>query len=93
LDVRNDIFDGGNTTIYIGTGMSVTEDYNDIGGVQGNNGYGVNGSTTLNTHDLNAGNPLYWDAGSANFRPQGGSPVINAGSSGLTTGNNDIGAY
>jgi hypothetical protein len=93
LDVRNDIFDGGHTTISISTGMSVTEDYNDIGGAQGNNGYSVNGSGTLNTHDLNASNPDYWDASSANFRPLGSSPVINAGLSGLTTGNNDMGAY
>jgi hypothetical protein len=93
LDVRNNIIDGGNYTMSISTGMSITENYNDIGGAQGNNGYKVNGSGTLASHDLNASNPDYWSVSNDNFRLTHGSPCISAGTSGLTTGNSDIGAY
>jgi len=100
VDVRNNIFDGGGAaTIDIGTGFaSLTEDYNDIGGLQGNMGYSVNGSSTLAPHDLNAVDPKYIDHPNqetdGNFRIDGiNSTLIDAGLSGLTTGNSDIGAY
>ncbi|MBF6569144.1 MAG: hypothetical protein IVW54_09740 [Candidatus Binataceae bacterium] len=53
----------------------------------------MDGSTILNTHDLNATDPNYADAAAEIFRLLGGSPVIGAGLSGLTAGNNDMGAY
>jgi len=101
LDLRNNIFDGGatggNGSVTIandGGYTSCTEDYNDIGGVQGNKGYvGCAGSTTLAAHDKNAVNPQYVSASTGDFDFLAGSALINAGLSGLVTGNGNIGAY
>ena len=101
LDLRNNVFDGGasggNGTMTIandGGYTSCTEDYNDIGGVQGNKGYvGCAGSTTLAAHDKNAVNPQYVSASTGVFDFLAGSALINAGLSGLVTGNTNIGAY
>ena len=73
---------------------SVTENYNDIGGAQGNAGFRVNGSSTEGPNDKSNVNPLYVNASATppNYRLQSGSPLINAGQTGLTY-NNNIGAY
>ena len=94
VDIRNDIFDGGaNHCVSITSGPgSMTEDYNDIGGAQGCSAFLFNGSSTQGSHDITS-NPSYVNAASGNFSLQAGSPCINKGLSGLTTGNNDIGAF
>lgn len=92
IDLRNNIFDGSIVSV---TGMtSATEDYNDVGGAQGNAGFLVNGSTTEGPDDKINVNPMYVDAATAppNLQLQSGSPCINAGQSGLTSSNN-MGAY
>jgi Bacterial Ig domain len=100
LDVRNNIFDGGPSNAYtlavVSTAayLTCTEDYNNIGGSQGNMAYGsCGGNTQLAPHDQNSVNPLYVDAGDGNFRLQLGSPDIGAGVAGLTAGDINIGAY
>ena len=73
---------------------SVTENYNDIGGAQGNHSFSVEGSSSYGPNDLSNVNPDYVNASASppNLHLQSGSPLINAGQSGLTS-NKDIGAY
>jgi hypothetical protein len=101
LDVRNNIFDGGASNAWtlalVGNGNAYspcTENYNNVGGSQGNKAYGsCSGSKTLSDHDQNSVDPLYVNAAGGNFRLQAGSPEIAAGLAGLTPGNNNIGAH
>jgi hypothetical protein len=102
LDIRNNILDGGTNdtwgTLDVADNSynSITEDYNNLGGEQGNTGIYVAGRTTPNTHDQNSVNPLYFDAGHAtdgNFHLSANSSEIGAGVAGLTPANPDIGAY
>jgi hypothetical protein len=100
LDVRNNIFDGGPSNAYtlavVSTAAYSTciEDYNNIGGSQGNMAYGsCGGSTQLAANDQNAVNPLYANAAAGNFQLLAGSPDIGAGLAKLTMGNSDMGAY
>jgi hypothetical protein len=95
LDIRNNIFDGGGTSstgTFTAAANTYTEDYNNIGGHQGNKGYSSNGSSSLAAHDQNAVNPLYTNEGGNDFTLQAGSPDIHAGLAGLTTSDN-IGAW
>jgi len=93
-DVRNNILD---TTdpIYVcdsyntnSCGEIKTWDYNDDGGSQGNPDSAVAGP-----HDIIGVNPVYVSETRANLHLQSGSPCINAGLPGLTSGNADMGAY
>jgi hypothetical protein len=92
IDLRNNIFDG--STIAISGVRSVTENYNDVGGQQGNAGFTINGSSAEGPNDKSNLNPDYVNAAASppNLALQSGSPLINAGQSGLTT-NKNIGAY
>jgi hypothetical protein len=92
IDLRNNIFDG--SIISVNGMTSVIEDYNDVGGAQGNAGFLVSGSTTEGPHDKNNLNPKYVDATATppNLQLTPGSPCINAGEPGLTS-SNDMGAY
>lgn len=96
IDVRNNIFDGGSYSINVsGTFASATEDYNDIGGAQGSAGFNFNGSSTKGPHDMTNVDPKYVNPGGSppNFSLQAGSPCLNAGLIGLTSGTSSIGAY
>ncbi|GEM_PF-1283377 len=105
IDIRNNIYDGaGSDSVYVPAGYgSEIEDYNDIGGSQGSPGFSFNGSTTRGSHDLycatncagSSADPLYVAPAATppNFSLQPGSPCINRGLAGLTTGNTDIGAF
>lgn len=101
LDIRNNIFDGGAFNAYTVALVSggdayspCIEDYNNVGGSQGRTGYrGCWGSHNVARHDQNSVNPLYVNAGAANFQLQTASPEIGAGFAGLTQGNHNIGAY
>jgi hypothetical protein len=109
LDIRNNIFDGFGTmslsaacngsSCYArsnsAAGSITKEDYNNIGGAQGSPGFAFNGSAVKGLHDLTNRNPLYISAGATppNFDLRAGSPCLNAGLSGLTSGNVNIGAY
>jgi hypothetical protein len=98
IDLRNNIFDG--STILVTNMTSATENYNDVGGMQSNAGFSINGSSTPGPNDIPNGmvpkpDPLYVappPASPPDFHLQTGSPCINGGQSGLT-GNNNMGAY
>jgi hypothetical protein len=97
IDVRNNIFDGAASySVSVPSGFgSHTEDYNDIGGLQGSPAFSFNGSSTQGAHDLSNANPIYKNAGGIppDFTPTPGSPIIGAGLAGLTASNSNIGAY
>jgi hypothetical protein len=90
IDLRNNIFDG--SVVSISGLHSVIENYNDIGGAQGNAGF--NSQQNEGANDLSNVNPQYLNASAnpPNFRLQSGSSLINAGQPGLTS-NANIGAY
>jgi hypothetical protein len=100
-DVRNNIADTAdpmfvcNTANYNACGEMATWDYNDDGGKTG-------GSTAASTwtnmtgqgaHDILNKDPLYVSQSTGNFHLSAGSPCLNTGLTGLTQGNNDIGAF
>jgi hypothetical protein len=89
-DVRNNILDTGNATYTPSScsNRSMTWDYNDDCGTAGTCTSGYKG-----VHDLNGLNPNYVDASAADFRLTASSPCSGAGLTGLTPGNNDMGAY
>jgi hypothetical protein len=91
-DVRNDILDTTDATYIPSTcsNRSITWDYNDNCGSQG-----TCTSSYTGPHDMNGVNPDYLNATAnpPNFHLFSVSPLINAGLPGLTSGNNDIGAY
>jgi hypothetical protein len=89
-DVRNNIFDG--SQVVLRDMNTVTENYNDIGGAQGNGGF--DSQSGEGSQDMNNTNPDYVDAGVAppKLQLRSGSPLSNAGQSGLTS-NHNIGAY
>jgi hypothetical protein len=108
IDVRNNIFDGGSTSIDVPTGSttnwaSAMEDYNNVGGVQGSSGFSFNGTSRKGAHDFCASgcsrgsvtNPRYINASALppNYGLQIGSPCLAAGLTGLTSGNANMGAY
>jgi len=107
VDVRNNIFDGSSLfslgVSASGAFASAIEDYNDIGGVQGNSSFTFNGSSSLGAHDFLNIDPKYTNASVRNFTLQLNSPVdcpvggtsngTCAGLSGLTVNNNDMGAF
>jgi hypothetical protein len=107
IDTRNNIFDGaGSYSVNVVSGYGTEkEDYNDIGGAQGSPGFTFNGSTTRGLHDLycspvgscsgSSAYPKYVNAAAypPNLNLQSGSPCLGTGLTGLTTGNNDIGAF
>ncbi len=97
IDLRNNIFDGATShSVNIGGGWSsAIEDYNDIGGAQGSPGFTFNGGATKGSHDLTNVDPKYINASASppNFGLQAGSPCLNAGLTGLTSGNSNIGAF
>jgi hypothetical protein len=88
-DVRNNILDTTDTLYEPSncSNRSMVWDYNDDGGSQGSVG-GPSGP-----HDMNGVNPDYVNAGGDDFHLQSGSPLINAGQTGLVSAMNDIGAY
>jgi len=92
IDLRNNIFDG--SVVSVGGMSSITENYNNIGGAQGNAGFDINGSSAAGANDLRDVNPQYVSAGATppNYQLQSGSPCINAGEAGLTSDKN-MGAY
>jgi hypothetical protein len=92
IDLRNNIFDG--SVVSISGLHSATENYNDIGGLQGNAGFSVNGSSTEGANDRSNANPNYMSTSVTppNLHLQSTSPLINSGQAGLTN-NNNIGAY
>ncbi len=92
IDLRNNVFDG--SVVSVNGMSSVTENYNDIGGAQGNAGFSLNGSTKAGLNDKNNVDPPYVNAASIppNYHLQLGSKLIKAGQTGLTT-LTDIGAY
>ena len=92
IDLRNNIFDGSVVSV---NGLSaINENYNDIGGAQGNAGFSMNGSRRTGLNDMVNVNPAYVNSGShpPNYHLQLDSSLINAGQAGLTN-LTDIGAY
>ena len=104
IDLENNILDGGNTnTVDVGTGWASTfngvttkEQFNDIGGAQGNTGFTFNGRSTLGVSDLLNSNPLYLNSGGTppDFTPTcPGAAVCNAAATNiLVTGHPNMGA-
>jgi hypothetical protein len=92
IDLRNNIFDG--SAVSVENMSSVTENYNDIGGLQGNAGFNVNGSANRGLNDKGNVNPLYANPNAAppNYLLRLISPLIRAGQAGLTSISN-IDAY
>jgi hypothetical protein len=103
IDLRNNILDGGSSqSVFVNTGFTThIEDYNDIGGAQGSPGFSFNGSSTRGAHDLfcasscagGSADPLYANAGIANFAIPSTSPCFQKGLAGLTSGMTNIGAF
>jgi hypothetical protein len=92
IDLRNNILDGSVVSV---AGMSaVTENYNDIGGSQGNVWFYMNGSSKLGLNDKSNLNPQYMNATATppNYTLQSTSPLMAIGQTGLTSLGN-IGAY
>jgi hypothetical protein len=93
-DIRNNIFDTGKDIVYMPysscSNRKVTWDYNDDCASMGT-------CTSLfqGSHDLDGVNPDYLNATGTppDFHLQTYSPLIGAGETGLTPGDNDIGAY
>jgi hypothetical protein len=92
LDMRNNIFDGG--MIAVSSCSMSAENYNDVGGSQGNVSFDIDGSNSWGANDMHNVNPIYVNASVTppNYVLQATSTLINAGESGLTS-DNDIGAY
>jgi hypothetical protein len=82
IDLRNNIFDG--SAVSVENMSSVTENYNDIGGLQGNAGFNVNGSANRGLNDKGNVNPLYANPNAAppNYLLQLISPLIRGRTSG-----------
>ncbi|HJU10572.1 MAG TPA: hypothetical protein VJ728_06835 [Candidatus Binataceae bacterium] len=95
ITLRNNIFDGAsNYSVFVGTGFSaVSEDYNNIGGMQGSPGFKINGSARKGPHDLSNVDPRYVNVAAHDFRLLHGSPCIDAGLTMLTDGLRNLGAY
>jgi len=95
IAVRNNIFDGAsNYSVYIGPGFRTTsEDYNNIGGLQGSPGLMVSGSSAKGPHDLSNVNPKYINQAGRDFRLQRDSPCVNAGLPVLEHSLGNIGAF
>lgn len=101
LDVRNNIWDGSGFayTHPQGNATLTFEDFNDSGGKQGQATWFTKQAS--GAHDKINVDPLYVSPGynavtsgtPANFNLQQTSPLLNAGQSGLVSGNNNIGAY
>ena len=100
-DVENNIFDT-SAPLFVcnafqtnSCGDIVTWNYNDDGGHTAGapSMSGLTGMSGQAANDLLNQDPLYVSIGVNNFQLSAGSPCIAAGRSGLTPGNNDMGAF
>ena len=95
MDVRNNIFDGSGfdyTSSFAPSNSTLlAEDYNDCGGVQTAPTWFT--PQCSGAHEKLNVNPQYVSVSTADFDLRPASALINAGLSGLVTGNTNIGAY
>jgi hypothetical protein len=94
IELLNNIFDGAsNYSVFVSSGFSsISEDYNNIGGMQGNPGFKLDDSVK-GRHDLLNVDPHYVNAVTHDYRLQPGSPCIHAGLPVPGRGLSNVGAY